>query len=146
VLVEVGSRPHGGEGTFVKMADRAIGYNQLSVMIDAHENRSKFYSLPERPRKHKESAMEVCMVSRQEGHLAGIPLENEIRSLASFVDVEWNVTVGQNIPITVDFITNPGAVLLVHKEKEVVEADQAKIHEMELNGLFDIRRVRLDTL
>ena len=38
-LVEVGCRPHGGEGTFVHMVERPIGYSQLSVMIDSHENR-----------------------------------------------------------------------------------------------------------
>ena len=38
-LVEVGSRPHGGEGTFVQLVEQPIGYSQLSVMIDAHENR-----------------------------------------------------------------------------------------------------------
>ena len=34
-LVEVGCRPHGGEGTFVDMVTPTIGYSKLDVMLDA---------------------------------------------------------------------------------------------------------------
>ncbi len=145
-LVEVGCRPHGGEGTFVKLADGPIGYNQLSVMIDAHENRSKFYSLPDRPKKLKGSSMEVCLVSHQEGTLVDIPLLPKIEELESFVEAEMKTSVGEHVPLTIDFITSPGAILLSHPDKSVVERDQERIHELEENGLFEIRRMRLETL
>jgi len=37
-------------------------------------------------------------------------------------------------------------VLLVNQDKEQMEADFEKIHEIEKNSLFEIRRARLDTL
>ena len=145
-LIEVGCRPHGGEGTFVKIADQCIGYNQLGVMVDAHENRSKFFKLSERPGKLQGHCMEVCLVNSFEGKLNGYPLLKEIEALESFVDAEMKMKVGENIPVTVDFITSPGSILLMHHNKDVVERDAEKIHFLELNGLFDIRRIRTDTL
>jgi biotin carboxylase len=145
-LVEVGCRPHGGEGTFVKLADGPIGYNQLSVMVDSHENRNKFYKLPTRPATLKMHSMEVCLVNRQEGRLNAMPRLSEIEGLRSYVEFEQKVQIGQICPLTVDFLTSPGAVLLLHTDKAVVEEDQAFIHKIEEEGLFDIRRMRLDTL
>ena len=147
-LVEVGCRPHGGEGTFVRLADGPIGYNQLTAMIDAHENRSKFYKMPHRPRKLKSHSMEVCLVNRLEGRLCGIPKMGEITALESFVEAEMKMNVGEMLPLTVDFLTSPGAIMLCHADRDQLNRDADKIHELELDGLFDIRggRARLDTL
>jgi len=143
-LVEVGSRPHGGEGTFVNLVEKPIGYSQLSVMIDAHENRHKFFNLPTRPPRLKAYAVETCLVNSHEGTLHSIPLLSTVETLPSFQEVEWKVRIGEHIPVTIDFLTSPAAIMLMHESKEVVERDFEAIHEME--GLLDVRRVRLDTL
>ena len=59
-LVEVGCRPHGGEGTFVDMVEPTIGYSKLSVMLDAVEKPYRFHRLPTRPAAFAGGAMEVC--------------------------------------------------------------------------------------
>ena len=142
-LVEVGSRPHGGEGTFVNLVEKPIGYSQLSVMIDAHENRHKFFNLPVRPPRLKAYAVETCLVANHEGTLHAIKGLEEVEKLQSFQEIEWKVKVGEHIPLTIDFLTSPAAIMLMHESKEVVERDFERIHEMEL---LDVRRVRLDTL
>ena len=87
--------------------------------------------------------MEVCLVNCHEGHL--VRLANEkLTSLASFQDVEWKVKVGEHIPITIDFITSPAAVMLMHHDKEVMERDQEIIHKTE--GLMEVKRVMVNHL
>ena len=146
-LVEVGCRPHGGDGTFVKLADKPIGYNQLSVMVDAHENWSKFSNMPSRPKKLKWHAMEVCLVNRQEGRLVGFPRLPEVEALPSFLEAEIKVKVGANIPLTIDFLTSPGAIMLGHESWEQVEKDMEFIHKIENEGLMQISsRARIGSL
>jgi len=141
-LIEVGSRPHGGDGTFVEMTREPIGYNQLSVMIDAHVNEKLFEKFPTRPGKLNAHCMEVCMVARQDGLLLGFPRMREIELLPSYRMSEIKVAIGGQITRTVDFLTSPGAILLCHRDKEVMEADCRKIEELELDGLYEIRRLR----
>jgi hypothetical protein len=63
-LVEVGARPHGGEGTFTQMATPCVGYNQLSVMLDAALAPEACSSLPSRPKRLRAHAAEVTFVAR----------------------------------------------------------------------------------
>lgn len=112
-------------------------------MIDAHENRHKFFNLPRRPERLKAHAMEVCLVNSHEGHLVGLANE-KLTSLASFQDVEWKVKVGEHIPITIDFITSPAAVMFMHHDREVVEREQEIIHSTE--GLMDVKRIAVNHL
>jgi biotin carboxylase len=145
-LIEVGSRPHGGEGTFVTLADGCIGYNQLGVMVDAHENRSKFFKLPGRPQKLAAHATEVCLINYHEGTLLDYPGMEEVKSLPSFVEAEMKMHIGEHFPVTVDFLTSPGAIMLMHESKEVMERDAERIHELCKEGLFSVRRMRSGTL
>jgi hypothetical protein len=77
-LVEVGARPHGGEGTFVSLTEAAIGYNQLSVALDLIEDLQALVLLPVLPPRLKAHAAEVCLVSRQAGRLLGHYLEEKV--------------------------------------------------------------------
>ena len=47
VLVEVGARCHGGEGLWVKLAQDALGVNQLQMTIDAYLHPDRFNALPD---------------------------------------------------------------------------------------------------
>lgn len=49
-LVEVGSRCHGGEGTYVPIVNRCIGYNQVECTLDSYFDEEAFNALPERVR------------------------------------------------------------------------------------------------
>jgi len=145
-LVEVGCRPHGGEGTFVAMVERPIGYSQLSVMIDSHENRSKFFALPDRPKKHKAFSMEVCLVSYETGTFLKINEERlkQIEALESFIEAEIKIEPKSIMAVTIDFITSPGAILLCHESKEVIERDQEFIHS--IRDLFILSHANMHTL
>ena len=47
VLVEVGARCHGGEGLWVKLAQEALGYNQVQMTVDAYLHPDKFNAVPD---------------------------------------------------------------------------------------------------
>jgi biotin carboxylase len=134
-LVEVGCRPHGGEGTFIEMTE-PIGYNKVSVMLDIVEKPYKFKRLPRRPERFKGGSMEVCLVSRQQGTLAAYPMLEQVKNLRSFKSLEVKVPVGGKLEKTINFVTTPGSVMLVHADGRVVEEDQAQIHRWEEEGKF----------
>jgi hypothetical protein len=50
-LVEVGTRCHGGEGTWQGIANECVGYNQIDVAFDAYVQPAAWASLPPRPLK-----------------------------------------------------------------------------------------------
>ena len=79
-LVEVGARPHGGEGTFVSLTEAAIGYNQLSVALDLIEDSQALALCPVLPPRLKSHAAEVCLVSRQAGRLLGHYLKEKVNA------------------------------------------------------------------
>mmetsp|Transcript_5171 Transcript_5171/g.16972 ORF Transcript_5171/g.16972 Transcript_5171/m.16972 type:complete len:510 (-) Transcript_5171:31-1560(-) len=137
-LVEVGCRPHGGEGTFVDMAQPCIGYSQLSVMLDAVEKPYRFHRLPTRPQGIKGGSSEVCLIAHQAGVLAGYPAAPKVRELKSYLCEELKAKVGDAVPLTVDFLTTPGSIMLVDDDAAQIEADKDEIHELCKDGLMDI--------
>jgi len=135
-LVEVGARPHGGEGTFTELSTPCISYNQLSVTLDALEDNGKFELLPERPKKLKAHAREATLVSREEGVLLAYPMLEEVRALQSYKSMEIKVLPGEEISLTIDFLSTPGSVMLVHADLDVVIRDYDQIHKWEEEGRF----------
>lgn len=49
-LVEIGSRCHGGEGTYIPIVNRCVGYNQVECALDSYFDEAAFNALPERVR------------------------------------------------------------------------------------------------
>jgi len=136
-LVEVGSRCHGGEGTWSSIADQCVGYNQIGCSFDAFVNPEKFDALPAVPETLLKSGREVFLVSRQNGVIRAIPGKNEIAQLPSFSQMDWQVSPGGFVKKTIDCFTRPGAIQLVHESEAVVEKDCEKIRSLETRNMFD---------
>ncbi|KAJ8599403.1 hypothetical protein CTAYLR_009705 [Chrysophaeum taylorii] len=150
-LVEVGCRPHGGEGTFVGMIEKVIGkgFDQLSVMLDAIEKPYRFHRLPKRPPTFQGGAIEVCLIAYEQGTLRGLPGLQSVRHLASFHAEEIKVAIGDDITKTVDFLSTPGSIMLVHNDADQLHRDVDFIHHISKpgNGLYDISpKLRLRSL
>jgi hypothetical protein len=82
-LVEVGSRCHGGEGTWLPVVNECLGYSQLDATLSAYIRPDRFDALPFEPMPLKQGA-EAFLVSHKHGILKDIPGSDEIRSMASF--------------------------------------------------------------
>ena len=103
-LVEVGSRCHGGEGSWIPIAQECIGYTQLDATLSCYLRPDRFDALPVYPSLLKQGR-EVFLVSKQDGTLLDIPGIDVLRGLQSFRRVEMMTQPGAYLPLTIDCFT-----------------------------------------
>ena len=96
-LVEVGSRCHGGEGTWVPVVMECVGYSQVSVTIDTYLGGTLFASLEKDKVTLKKAGRDVDLVSRHGGIVRSIPGDAEIRKMSTFRCVSWEVKPGPSL-------------------------------------------------
>lgn len=136
-LVEVGSRCHGGEGTWLTVVRECIGYTQVDISMDVYLNGNRFDEIDAKTYPLMKAGMDVDLVNRHSGILRSIVGETKFRQLRSFRNVCWEVNPGDFMPKTVDAFTRPGCIQLVNESEEVVNADLEFVHKFEQQGLFD---------
>ena len=130
-LVEIGARCHGCEGTFMPLADRCWGYNQVSALVSATVSQSEFDALPAICGDETEFGFKVDFVSNVAGVLQRIDHLQEMQRLQSFVQFDLLPKPGDVLSLTIDCFTAVGSVTLAHKDRAVVEADHLKVREWE---------------
>jgi biotin carboxylase len=139
-LVEMNCRAHGGDGNWRPLC-RALtgGYSQVEATVDAYLEKKSFFDLPDKPPSpFKASGQEVILVSYGRGTVKATPGFDFIQKLPSFVYLESGVKIGSKVDYTVDLFTCIGSVILVHEDKDVLEADVHTIRQLEENNqLFE---------
>lgn len=135
-LVEVGSRCHGGEGTWIPLVKECIGYTVVSITADVYLNGSLFESLSSTHYPCKKFAMDCDMVSRAGGMIRSLPGEQLVKKLESFYSISWEVHVGEYCPLTIDCFTRPGVVQLLNENEKQLESDFETYHKFEEDGKF----------
>ena len=139
-LVEMNCRAHGGDGNWRPLC-RALtgGYSQVEATVDAYLDKQEFSRIPDiPPSPFKAYGQEVILVSFSRGVVKSTPGFEEIKNLPSFVYLETGVRPGSEVDYTIDLFTGIGSVILMHSEKEVLEADVDRIRQMERdNALFE---------
>ena len=78
----------------------------------------------------------MCLINHSEGVFCTGAFVQQLRSLASFFEVVFYVENGQRIAPTRDVFSQPGTVYLVHTDLAQIEADYARIREMEAAGIY----------
>jgi len=143
VMIESNCRLHGAEGSWKPVAERCLGYSQVSTILDAYDpNPDKFEALPKAPSKALAYGAQVGVRSVVEGTISMIKEDKvaRIRLVNSYdsESLDWanQLAVGQKIAKTIDILTLCGQIQLVHKDKETLEADLAKVQEIIDDGLF----------
>ena len=140
-LVEVGSRCHGGEGTWLPVAKECIGYTQVEATLNAYLRPNLFDELPNFPSLKKKGA-EVFLVALnnvvgKDGSIVkSIPGVDEIAEFASFRRMELLTQPGKLLLPTKDCFTRPGSVQLVNEIPMTLQSDYERIRELEEYGLF----------
>eukprot|EP00808_Paulinella_micropora_P023275 g67872.t1 len=130
-LVEVGSRPHGGEGSWVPLVTKCLGRNQVTAALDAYLDEKAFKALPPYPVLDRYYGCEVMLVSRKEGTLKQYGHLNEIKKCKSFFSIDILTKEGEKIVKTIDCITRPASIRLCHPDKYQMEADFLRIRDLE---------------
>lgn len=141
VLVEVGARCHGGEGTWIPIANRCVGYNQVDMFIDSYMDPEAYAKYPKQPSELLASGCDAKFVFYKDGILRGIPGLKEIENFPSYHKAEILVKPGQMVKKTIDMFTAPGGVVLIHDDANVLRQNLERIRELEVDGLFDIDAV-----
>lgn len=141
VLVEVNCRLHGGEGIWLPIAARCLGYTQVGVLYDAHFDKDAFGAIPPTP-QHPMLAHGAWVTVRSPAsgtisEMNHAALET-IRALPSYFDeyLAPFVVVGGQIVQTVDACTVHGCFNLAHPDKDQLEADYQTAQRLVNEGLF----------
>ncbi|OWZ23398.1 hypothetical protein PHMEG_0001729 [Phytophthora megakarya] len=137
-LVEIGSRCHGGSGSYLPIVNPCLGYNHVDAALDSYLDAEAFERLPERPKELKSHGCEAMLVSYGTGKLAGYPGQEELENLPSTVSTMWFTHIGEELKTTVDMFTTPGSVIMVHKDEKQLNHDYARIRELEHKGLYEL--------
>jgi len=138
VLVEIGSRCHGGEGLWCIVEDECYGYNQALVAVNSYLNEEAYYQIPDEPTELKSSGRIKYLISHVSGKLQRLNEEylKEIESMESFRGKDIFVHPGQAITPTIDCFSWSGAIQLVNKTEEAMLRDYQRIEAMENDNLF----------
>jgi biotin carboxylase len=139
-LVEMNCRCHGGDGSFLPLAQALTGYTQVDGALDSFVDSVKFDAIPDAPpTPFKAGGQEVILVSMFAGLVLNTPGFRTIQEMPSFHSLETSVKPGVQVKHTVDMFTGLGSVILIHADPDVVSKDIDAIRQMELDGkLFDL--------
>ena len=139
-LVEMNCRANGGDGNWRPLCLALTGgYSQVEATVDSYLEKKAFFALPDKPPSPlKAHGHETFLVSYSRGTVKSTPGLEKIKQFESFVYLETGVKAGSKVDYTIDFITCVGSIILMHKDKEVVESDLRRLREMEVkNELFE---------
>jgi len=132
-LVEMNCRSHGGDGNWRPLC-RALtgGYSQVEGSADAYLDKKAFMMIPDKPpAPFKAAGQEVILVSFSRGKVKATPGFEIIKKLESFVYLETGVKVGTTVQHTVDLFTGIGSVILMHRDKDILDKEIQTIRRME---------------
>jgi hypothetical protein len=103
-LVEVGSRCHGGEGTWLSVVNECIGYNQVETTLNCYLRPDRFDAVPDVPALLNHGC-EAFLVSYYTGLVKEIPGLDILRDLPSFRRCEMLTQPGAQLRRTIDCFT-----------------------------------------
>lgn len=137
VLIEVGARVSGGLGNQL-LARKVLGTNQIDWTAEAYASPEEFKRLASDPFRPSHHARLVCLVSRSEGTVRAMPGLDKVRLLPSYYKDWLGVAIGQRLNRTVDLVTAPADIGLVHWDPRQIESDYRRIREIEDEGFFTV--------
>jgi biotin carboxylase len=130
LLLEIGARTHGGEKAHHTC--RAAGRpSQIELTVDSYLDAARFSERTARPRGMTRHALMVLLKPRRGGRLRAFKNLSEVKGLRSFHEMKIDARPGQVIP---RFF---GLVILLHRERDVIEADLRRIRELEEDGFYE---------
>ncbi|MFL6130809.1 MAG: ATP-grasp domain-containing protein [Mycobacteriales bacterium] len=135
-LVELGARMPGGDIPYY--ASLGIGESQLDWTVDAYVRPDRFDARRRDPYRLRRYCAMVAMISPFEGTLRGYRDLPGIEALESFHQLLTLVQPGQPLRRTVDDLSYPLIVTLVHELAEVVARDHGTIRYLDGHGFYQL--------
>ncbi|MEU3963315.1 ATP-grasp domain-containing protein [Streptomyces buecherae] len=135
-LVEVGSRICGADKAYYAML--AAGESQIEQTVDAFVDPERFLAQHQRPYRVQRHVGIAWLTSPVTGTLRSYPLLDQVRELESFNNVSINVQPGQQLPLTVNDLTEPMTIGLAHPVAAVVERDFTTLSYLDGPGFYEV--------
>jgi biotin carboxylase len=135
-LVEVGARVAGMD--LPGYTGLATGESQIEWTVDAYLNPERFKQRQGRPYALDRNIAFAMMVAPRSGTLVSYRGLEAIKELESFRDIKLLVKPGQRLTRTVDNVTHPIMLTLMHDVHEVVVRDVATVHYIDGEGFYEI--------
>lgn len=133
-------RAHGGDGNWVPLGRALTGgkYCQIEATAAAYLDEEEFNDIPDMPPSPlKAQGLDIHLVSYSKGKVLSTPGFDVIKKLPSFVWLSPAASIGSEVTYTVDLVTCPGCVILMHDDEKVLQKDVDFIRYLEeINGLF----------
>jgi biotin carboxylase len=141
VLVEVGSRLHGGDGPVISAA--SVGYGQIDMTADAYLDPAAFEKKASQPYSLKKYAKVAFMISRQEGTVVKVKDSfQELENLPSKHAIHVKAKAGSVLKLTRDLFSSPGWVTLMHENPKILSEDYLRLRKLDLEGFFEVENHR----
>ena len=135
-LVEAGARLAGGDIPYC--AWLATGESQLDRTVAAYVRPAEFHAKCGRPYVVRQFCAIVAMISPVDGILRAYRGLDEIKELESFYDAVTLTVPGQRIRRSVNDLTYPMVVRLLHEEEEVIARDHGTIRYLDGAGFYEV--------
>jgi biotin carboxylase len=138
VLVEVGARCHGGEGSWVEVANAVYGYNQADVALDSYLNPEAFHKLPTEPVLRLSFGRLLFFVVKCEGVFREVYKEylDELLQFSSTKYLEFFLKPGAIIRPTKDCFSWGGLAKFVNDDLDELIRHYDRVREMEDSRIF----------
>jgi biotin carboxylase len=129
-LLELGARTHGGELAHATCR-AATGLSQIDATVESYLDPARFLRRPLKPRARSRGALMILLKPGLNGRVRAFKNLPEIKALPSFHGLHMDARLGQPPP---RFL---GLVILLHRERAIIEQDLRRIRELEEDGFYE---------
>eukprot|EP00743_Colponemidia_sp_Colp-15_P000476 GILK01000539.1.p1 GENE.GILK01000539.1~~GILK01000539.1.p1 ORF type:complete len:431 (-),score=64.17 GILK01000539.1:199-1491(-) len=136
ILVEVNSRMHGASGP--KIAHLCKGHSQIDLTLDVYTSGDLFRELSGKPWKLLKHSVTVDLISKRDGILMKSIESDAFRGLESFNFMSIGLKPGDRISKTVDLLSSPGYICLIHEDLNLINEDVKRIRDLEAGSLYEV--------
>ncbi len=127
-LVECAARASGGcEPTLMFTC---LHHNQMDLTVDAYIEPAVFLERTKKPYIVFKKGIQVFFVSKREGKIKALNLEDNLRKLPSFLNAIIRIKVGSDLKKTIDLATTAGFCHLVGDDFNVLDQDYRQIEKI----------------
>ena len=139
VLVETNARLMGV--IIPEVVSKAIQSNHVELTVKSYVEPENFKTIINQKLSLQKKLLIVILISEIEGKIKSVSHIDKIRSLPSFCDMKLQLEKDKPIKKTVDLVSSPGYIFLVHENPEIIQQDYQAIRQLEKNGLYDVAQV-----
>lgn len=137
ILIEAAARLAGSIDPSAIM--EALGYDQISMLVDAYLNPENFFRLITADRlPMKNSVLNTFFICNQTGKMQRNFDAAPFFALKGFHSLSFGLSKGDELEETVDLINTPGYVYLISPNSEELTEGYKKIRNIEVNMYSDL--------